>query len=128
MLKVGDCIYRFKFDPDSKDLLIVKQTFRVIDAKFDQGRHHKDFFKFRCEENPKFKYRDGSFTSIDNSIFEKVKASGNCIYVTLLEDDELKASTLINRYFNSKVANLRNELSRYEIAQSKLQDFMYARY
>ena len=52
--------------------------------------------------------------SLKDFDFDKVKPSGDSLYVLLKENDEEKAKSFVSEYLDAKIQDIKSELAHYE--------------
>lgn len=119
MLTKGQLIYRFKFNFVDGDVEITHHTFEIADVK-ESVCAGKSCIEYRpkCVEDYKIKYKDGYYRQEEDFDFDKVKPSGDSIYVLLKENDEEKAKSFVSDYLNAKIRDMKSELVHYEDLKS----------
>jgi hypothetical protein len=115
MLKKGQGFYRFKFEDFGSDLKVTKHFFSVVCVK--ETEFGTIWYRFKCEENPEVKYKDGLECSFDESLYGTVKPAGSAIYVILKDDDQEQAVQLVKEHLENRIAKIMKNL---ESAQSEL--------
>ena len=119
MLKKGQFVYRFKFNFTDSDLEITHHTFEIADVKESVcGGEPCIEYRPKCVEDYKIKYKDGHYIQAERFDFDKVKPSGDSIYVLLKENDEEKAKSLVSEYLDAKIRDIKSELYYYEDLKS----------
>ena len=115
MLTKGQLIYRFKFNFTDSGVEITHHTFEIAAVKESVRRgEHCIEYRPRCVEDYKIKYKDGYYREEEGFDFEKVKPSGDSIYVLLKENDEEKAKSLVSEYLDAKIRDIKSKLAYYE--------------
>ena len=127
MLHIGECIYRFKFDTSGNLPVVTKHTFKVVEI--EEADESKKFrYKFKCIEDPTCMFRDGLFTSIDQSYFNKAKSRGNFIYVTLRADDDYNAWIIVSNMVQAKLYKFQEQLKKVESSYKLLCNYGEVQY
>lgn len=111
MLKMKDRVYRFKFEVSAELPHMILHIFEVSATKPDEG-FAKNRVRFKCVNDSTATYKDGLFVSAYDLNIGKVKSSGNAIYVTLLENNEKEAKTLIQKYLEDRVSQCEAKLNQ----------------
>ena len=115
MLTKGQRIYRFKFNFTDNGVEITHHTFEIVDVEeFMYGGELRIRYRPKCIEDYKIKYKDGYSMQEKHFNFDKVRPSGNSIYVLLKENDEEKAKSLVSEYLDEKIRDIKSELAHYE--------------
>lgn len=119
MLKKGQLIYRFKFNFTGSGVEITHHTFEIADVEESvcAGKPCIEY-RPRCIEDYKIKYKDGHYRQEEGFDFDRVKPSGDSLYVLLKENDEEKAKSLVSEYLDAKIRDIKSELDHYEDLKS----------
>ena len=115
MLTKGQLIYRFKFNFSDSAVEITHHTFKIADVKESvcAGKPRIEY-RPKCVEDYKIKYKDGYYRQEEDFDFDKVKPSGDSLYVLLKENDEEKAKSFVSEYLDAKIQDIKSELAHYE--------------